>query len=137
MKKRKKPFLTIKTRIFQSPKFTFFFKGINPCFWPKMLFFLYFDFIKIRLEIMLSDFQEKKETCFDYKKRNFSKSKKSHFFKGVNPCSWTKNANFSFTLIWSKIRLEITVNNFVKKKNSFFTIKKKTFWKSQKSLFFP
>ena len=34
-----------------------------------------------------------------------------------------------------KIRLEITVNNLVKKKKSFFTIKKKTFWQSQKSLF--
>ena len=34
---------------------------------------------------MLSDFAEKKETFFDLKKQNFSNSKKSHFFKGVNP----------------------------------------------------
>ena len=32
---------------------------------------------------MLSDFAEKKETCFDYKKQNFSKSKKSAFPKGL------------------------------------------------------
>ena len=32
---------------------------------------------------MLSDFAEKKETCFDYKKQNFSKSKKSSFPKGL------------------------------------------------------
>ena len=39
---------------------------------------------------MLSDFAEKKETCLDYKKQNFSKSKKSAFPKGVNPCFWSK-----------------------------------------------
>ena len=45
---------------------------------------------------MLSDFADKKETCFDYKKQNFSKSKTSHFFfKVVNPCFWPKNAIFS------------------------------------------
>ena len=36
---------------------------------------------------MLSDFAEK--TFFDLKKQNFSKSKKSHFSKGVNPWFWT------------------------------------------------
>ena len=46
---------------------------------------------------MLSDFAEKKETCLDYKKQNFSKSKKSAFPKGVNPCFWSKTANFLFT----------------------------------------
>ena len=35
----------------------------------------------LRLEIMLRDFAEKKETYFDLKKKNFSKSKKSHFFE--------------------------------------------------------
>ena len=43
---------------------------------------LYSDLVKIRLEIMLSDFAEKKETCFDYEKQNFLKSKKS-FPKGL------------------------------------------------------
>ena len=36
--------------------------------WPKNAIFLYFCFIKIRLEIMLSDFQEKKQTFFGLKK---------------------------------------------------------------------
>ena len=35
------------------------------------------NLIKISLEIMLSDFAEKKETFFDLKKHNFSKSKKA------------------------------------------------------------
>ena len=34
---------------------------------------------------MFGDFAEK-ETYFDLKKKNFSKSKESHFLKGVNPC---------------------------------------------------
>ena len=99
LSREKKPFLTIKKRIFQSPKKSLFFfsKGLTHAFGQKILLFLYFDLIKIRLGLMLSDFQEKKTTFFDHKKQreNFWKSKKSHFFKGLNPCSWTKNANFS------------------------------------------
>ena len=41
------------------------------------------NLIRISLEIMLSDFAEKKETFFDLKKTEFSNSKKSHFFKGL------------------------------------------------------
>ena len=47
-------------------------------------FFLYLDLVKIRLQIMLNYFEEKKETFFDVKNTNFSNSK-SHFFKGINP----------------------------------------------------
>ena len=38
-------------------------------FGQKILFFLYFDLIKIRLEIMLSDFQEKKNLFWPKKNR--------------------------------------------------------------------
>ena len=72
-------FLTIKNKIFQSPKDRIFFKRAEP-----MLSAL-LDLIKITLEIMLSDFAEKKETFFDLEKQHFSKSKKSLYFKGVNP----------------------------------------------------
>ena len=37
-----------------------FFKVVNPCFWSKNAFFLYLHLTKIRLEIMLGDFGEKK-----------------------------------------------------------------------------
>ena len=38
---RKETSLTIKNRIFQSPKDHIFFKRVNPCFWPKYaIFFL-------------------------------------------------------------------------------------------------
>ena len=56
---------------------------------------------------MLSNFAEKKETFFDLKKQNFSKSKKTHFFKGVNPCFWSKNAIFLIYSDLVKIRVEI------------------------------
>ena len=46
--------------------------------------FLHLDLLKITLQIMLNYFEEKKEIFFDYKKENFSKSKKLHFFfKGL------------------------------------------------------
>ena len=77
---KKKPFLTIKNRIFQSLKNHTFPKGLTHDFGQKMPFFVYVDLVKIRLEIMLSDFPQEKRNLFDYKKQNFSKSKKSHFF---------------------------------------------------------
>ena len=78
--RKKKPFLTIKNRIFQSLKNHTFPKGLTHGFGQKMPFFVYVDLVKIRLEIMLSDFPQEKRNLFDYKKQNFSKSKKSHFF---------------------------------------------------------
>ena len=70
--RKKKPFLTLKNRIF-----------------------LYLDLVKIRLEMMLNYFKERKETSLTIKNRIFQ-SPKNHifFFKGVNPCFWPKNANF-------------------------------------------
>ena len=78
--RKKKPFLTIKNRIFQSLKNHTFPKRLTHGFGQKMPFFVYVDLVKIRLEIMLSDFPQEKRNLFDYKKQNFSKSKKSHFF---------------------------------------------------------
>ena len=87
MKKGKRPFLTIKKRIFQSPKNRIFFfsKGLTHAFGQKMLFFLYFDLIKIRLEIMLCDFQEKKQNFFGLKKtvRIFESPKNRIFSMGL------------------------------------------------------
>ena len=62
-------FFTLKNRIFQTPKNRTFSKGHT--FGQNIPFFLDFDLFKIRLEIMLSDFEEKKETFFGLKKQNF------------------------------------------------------------------
>ena len=59
-------------------------KGLTQAFDKKKCQFrLYLDLV--RLEIMLSDFAEKNETCFDYKKQNFL-VQKIRFSKVVNPC---------------------------------------------------
>ena len=65
---------------------------------------------------MLSDFAEKKETCLDYKKQNSSKSKKSAFPKGVNPCFWSNTANFFVYVDLVKMRLEIMLSDFPQEK---------------------
>ena len=84
---------------------------------------------------MLSDFAEKKETFFDLEKQHFSKSKKSLFFKGVNPYFCQKNANFIFNLNLIKISLEIMLSDFAEKKETFLTIKNRIF-QSSNAIFF-
>ena len=116
---KKKAFFTLKTEFIQSPKNRIFSKGLTYDLVKKCQFFLYLDLVKIRLEIMLNDFAEKKETFFGYKKQNFSKSKKSHFSKGVNPCFWTKIANFFVYVDLEKIRLKIMLTDFHRKKKPF------------------
>ena len=79
-----------------------FSKGVNPCFWSKNVFFFsWVVSVKIRLEIMFNNVPERKETFFGPKKCNLSKSQKSHFSKGVNPCFWSKNV-FLFSCFRSK-----------------------------------
>ena len=71
--RKKKPFLAIKNIIFQSLKNRIFPKGLTHGFGKKCQFFISLDLIKIRLEIILSEFPMKKETFFDLEKQNFSK----------------------------------------------------------------
>ena len=68
--------------------------------------------------------QKKKKPVFGYKKHNFSKSKKSHFSKGVNSWFWTKNPNFFLSLDLIKVRLEIILSEFAMKKETFFDLEK-------------
>ena len=95
---------------------------------------LYLDLVKIRLEIMVSDFAEKKETCFDFQKRNFLKSKKSSFPKGLAHALGQKMPFFLY-LDLVKIRLEILLNYFEERKETFQTIKKRIFQVQKIALF--
>ena len=82
---KKETFFDYKKENFsKSKKSHFLSKRVNPCFWPKNASFSLFRFGQIRLEIMLSDFAEKKEACFDYKKTEFFKVHKNPLF----PCFW-------------------------------------------------
>ena len=47
----------------------------------KYQFFVYLGLVKIRLEIMLNDFAEKKDTFFGYKNRIFESPKNRIFFQ--------------------------------------------------------
>ena len=76
-----------------------FSNGVNPWFWSKNVFFLFLFSVKIRLQIMLNDVLDRKETFFGHKNFNLSKSQKSHF---SNPCFWSKNAIFFFICFPSK-----------------------------------
>ena len=96
---RKETFFTTKNRISQSPKNRFFFEGVNPCFWPKHANFLNLNLIKISLEIMLSDFAEKKETFLTLKNRLFQTPKNRTFSKGLIHIFAPQNAIFLLILI--------------------------------------
>ena len=85
MKKIKETFFDYKkkTEFFKVQKICIFFEGVNPCFRSKKCqVFHNLNLIKISLEIMLSDFAEKKETFFDLKKQNFQTPKNRTFSKG-------------------------------------------------------
>ena len=63
---------------------------------------------------MLSDFAEE-NNLFDYKKHNFSKSKKSHFSKGLTHAFDQKTPFFFLYLQLIKRRLEIMLRDFAEK----------------------
>ena len=137
MQRRKKPFWAIKSRILKSLKIRISPKGLTHAFRPKNanLFFICF-FIKTRLEIILNAFVEKKQTFFDYNNQNFSKSKKIAFFQRGSPILLIKKCQFLLYLDLVKIRLEIMLNYFEVRKETFFDYKKQNFSKSKKSHFF-
>ena len=72
-------------------------------------------------------FEEKKETFLTTNSRIFHTPKSRFFFKGVNPCFWSKNANYLVYLDLVKLRLEIMLSDFADKKETFLTIKKHNF----------
>ena len=78
---------------------------------------------------------QKKRHFFDLKKQNFSKSTKSHFFKGDNPCFPSKNANYLVCLDLVKIRVEITLSDLTEKKKPFFTINNRIFQSPNNHIF--
>ena len=101
----------------------------------KCIFFLKLFSVKIRPETLLNSARDRNETFLGPKKCNFSKSQKSHFSRGVNPCFWSKNVVFFLELFSVKIRLEIMFNNVLERKETFFGPKKCNLSKSQKSHF--
>ena len=82
---QEKETLTLKNRIFQSPKNCIYPKRLTQAFDEKVpIFLLYLDLVKIRLEIFPSVFAEKKNIC-DLKKisRIFRSPNNRIFFQRV------------------------------------------------------
>ena len=95
-RKKKTPFLTIKTRSFKNSKNWQFPKGVNPWFWSKNGHFSNFVFRQLRPEQCLFRYSRtKKNAVLDYKTKKFKQSKTWHFSKGVNQWFWSKNGHFS------------------------------------------
>ena len=116
---KKKAFFTLKTEFFPSPKKRVFPKGLTYDLVKKCQFFLSLDLVKIRLEIMLNDFAEKKETFFGYKKQNFSKSKKSAFPMGLAQ-AFGQKMPFSSLLTFGQNKTKKKLNYFKEKKRNPF-----------------
>ena len=93
---KKETFFDYKKENFsKSKKSHFFFKGVNPCFWPKNAIFSLFPFAQNKTRNNVKCLCREKKTCFDYKKRNFSKSKKSTFPKENPYMLLVKKCHFS------------------------------------------
>ena len=87
-----------KNRIFQTPKNPTFSKGlIHTLAKKKCNFLLDFDLIKIRLELMLFDFEEKKKPFLALKNRIFFSPKNRIFSKGLTHAFGQKMPNFFLT----------------------------------------
>ena len=135
---KKETFLSIsKNNFSKSKKLPFFFQGVNPCSWPKNAnFILNLNLIKISLEIMLSDFAEKRETFLTIKNRIFQSPKDRIFFQTGRTHAFGQKMPFFSLLDLIKITLQIMLSDFAEKKETFFDLKKQHFSKSIKSLFF-
>ena len=80
---RKEPLFNIKTTFLNVSKIEIFQKGQPMLLVKKCQIFLYLDLVKIKLELTLNNFVEKKETFFDYKE-NFFKFLKMLLVKKCN-----------------------------------------------------
>ena len=81
-------------------------------------------------------FVDKKETFFDYNNKNFSKSQKSPFAKGLTHVLVKKMPIFFVYLFLEKFRLEVMLNDFAQEKETFLTLKNRIF-QSPKNCIYP
>ena len=82
-------------------------------------------------ENVFYDILERKKAFLGYKNKNFKKSKSWHFFKGVNPCFWSKNGHFLHFLFLCIIGQENVFYDILERENAFLGYKKKKFEKSK------
>ena len=82
---RKNSFSRYKNKKFKKSKNWHFSQGVNPRFWSKNGHFFNFSFLSyLGHENVFYDILERKNAFLGYKNKNYKKSKKCHFSKGVN-----------------------------------------------------
>ena len=77
----------------------------------KMPFFHYLFSLKISLEARFNNVLDRKETCFDYIKKNFQRLKKRIFPRGLTRAFGQEMELCFYYLFSSSIRVEIRFNN--------------------------
>ena len=130
---RKNRFLSYKNKKFKESKNWHFCKGVNPWVWSKNDHFSNFVFLgNIGHENVFYDILQRKNAFLSYKNKNFNKSKKWHFSKGVNPWFWSKNGHFSNFFFLGNIGQENVFYDILERKNAFLGYKNKKFkkWKN-------
>ena len=92
---RKNAFLGYKNKKFKRSKNGHFSKGLTHGFGPKMPFFfnLFFKGNIVQRKVFY-DILERKNAFLGYKNKKFKRSKYYHYFKRVNPWSWSENGHF-------------------------------------------
>ena len=86
----------------------------------KCQIFLYLDLVKLRLEIMLNNFGEKKK-LFLLSKQTFLTVPQISFFQRGLTHAFGKKKCFCFHYLFSpKMRLELRFNNILKRKQALF-----------------
>ena len=93
-RRKKTPFLAIKTRSWKRRKIEVFPKGLSHGFGSNMAFFPTFFLGNIGLENDFYDILERKNAFLGYENKKFKMLKNWRFSKGVNPWVWSKTGHF-------------------------------------------
>ena len=126
----------MKTKSLKSRKIDIFPRGLTHGLGPKMAIFPNFFFRQYSPGICLSRYFRNKKPFLGYKKKNFKKSKKLHFSKGVNSWFRSKNNHFSKLFFFGNIGQENVFDDILEIKNPFQNIKTRSS-KSRKIDIFP
>ena len=102
---------------------------------PKWPFFQLFFLRNLGQENVNYDILERKNTFLGYKNKKFKKAKNWHYSKGVNPCYWSKNGNFSNFFFSQYSPGKFMVYDILERKNAFLGYKNKKSKKSKKLTF--
>ena len=125
---QKNAFLGYERKKLKKSKNWHFFKGVNPCFWSKNGQFSNLYFLgNIFQENVFYDILERKNAFLGYENKKFKKPKNWHFSKGVNPCFWSENGDFSNLFFLGNIGQENVFCDILEQKNAFLGYERKKF----------